>query len=1236
MKRMLSLLLTLALLLSCFTIVGSRLSVSAADELMVEDILAAAEAYVQKKLNTVTGEGLLAAVQSVASTVTMDTTADFFVKHAVPGAYDNDTTYPLSIPGSDGAVVAFFGLGGERIGFVSTFEHTETEIVTQKTAVVGTDADFTYDAAGNVTAYTGDADKIVIPADYVGSFTELTDKTAVNNVKVLIICNTNVYMPHRAFAEWQSLTAVQFDMGTAACNPFQDHNNKNSQFRGCPSLKYVRLMDNLERDGHTWHTSLSTELFRDCAALENVIFPTQGATVSPNYRAFYNTGVRDFFLPEFIPFVSTNEVYNAPAFSEGIRNVTVYSDTMTYARAAALSYAAVGEELRTNPAASRNDLEQLAKDSIVGAVNAGDIRAGISFGWSDNNVMSMTYRNDTVSMFTEQRTRPEVTMLDGASVRYVAPVGLRFETKIVGLDQLTAEGATWQVGTLIVPTDYLYDSKDFTPEALRTAGHAFLDVRQKAWAHTPTEEEPWHLMRAVIANIQEENYNRAFSARTYVDVTYADGKKARFYSDYSAEGHSRSVYYVSLSALNDTELTLTESQKTVLQTYKAEAEKTPTMYVSWETDKKLMQVVQNYSDTEDFVMVMKPTGINNIFNIAPPKTIANTADTISNQVSSATLMAAMSESDWFGPHIVNEAAAGYPGWGQFTGGTHGSNGNETGDPTGYSDNIVVKVNGEAATGNVTAYATQLEITWDTYVQAHNRTAANMDAYLLVEHHTMRFDGVTWHVETDIEFKLDALWRTHYGMQCVYGPWNSTISYDSGAAKDISGGNASTSSGSMLTEYMLLNEGGDYLEMYLDNSYGIGDRRYVASGNGAFTAAYGSAENGKAYFTLASTTTNGWEVEAGTVASYRGHYRFYNKTDSAEDMARRSIISQGNMTRIANAMKKAQSGEPVTVGVIGGSITQGSSASSTDKTYAQLMRAWWEKNFPDSTLTFINAGKGATDSLMGAHRVQNDLLRYNPDFVVVEFSVNDPDEMVYQESYEGLVRQILADENTPGVLSLMMMNQSGENRADLHQPIAEHYDLPIISYKEAVWPTGGNKVYQWGELSPDSIHPNDTGHTIVADIVTYYLSQVLVQLPTISTEVSAIPQPLTENGYENARLLNHDSITPTATGSFVENDGTYQFGSGWTSNGGTAPITFTLEDAKTVYVLYHVTPSGNPGTATVEVNGSTVGTIDCAFPGGTWQYASTLLVAQVDTADTYSISIFPEAGKTISILGIMVS
>lgn len=50
-------------------------------------------------------------------------------------------------------------------------------------------------------------------------------------------------------------------------------------------------------------------------------------------------------------------------------------------------------------------------------------------------------------------------------------------------------------------------------------------------------------------------------------------------------------------------------------------------------------------------------------------------------------------------------------------------------------------------------------------------------------------------------------------------------------------------------------------------------------------------------------------------------------------------------------------------------------------------------FPEDDFEFVNAGIGGTDSYLGVHRVNKGVLEYEPDLVLVEFSVNDEDSLL---------------------------------------------------------------------------------------------------------------------------------------------------------------------------------------------------------------------------------------------------
>jgi endoglucanase len=124
-------------------------------------------------------------------------------------------------------------------------------------------------------------------------------------------------------------------------------------------------------------------------------------------------------------------------------------------------------------------------------------------------------------------------------------------------------------------------------------------------------------------------------------------------------------------------------------------------------------------------------------------------------------------------------------------------------------------------------------------------------------------------------------------------------------------------------------------------------------------------------------------------------------------------------RIFKAMEKGRLGEDITIGVIGGSITAGYAASTESKRWANLVADWWKTTFPNSNVQLINAGWGGTGSDIGVHRVSDDLLSKKPDFVVIEFGVNDVEGPHATKMMEGLVQQIILDANAPGIMLLVL-------------------------------------------------------------------------------------------------------------------------------------------------------------------------------------------------------------------------
>lgn len=246
-----------------------------------------------------------------------------------------------------------------------------------------------------------------------------------------------------------------------------------------------------------------------------------------------------------------------------------------------------------------------------------------------------------------------------------------------------------------------------------------------------------------------------------------------------------------------------------------------------------------------------------------------------------------------------------------------------------------------------------------------------------------------------------------------------------------------------------------------------------------------------------------------------------------------MMNYGDFSRIKNAMKRALRGETVTVGFLGGSITQGCLSSVHETSYAYLVYKWWVKTFKNATVNYVNAGIGGTPSNFGVARVDDDLLSFKPDFSVVEFSVNDANTNYYMETYEGLIRHILKDESQTGVMLVHNVCYDTMNSAeDRHLVVGKYYGLPCVSMKHSVYPEVANGNIPNREITPDDLHPNDAGHRLLADLIIHMLEKILrdVVPDEDEEEISQnLPKPLTANGYEHSRRLQNTNYEAECEG-----------------------------------------------------------------------------------------------------------
>ena len=201
---------------------------------------------------------------------------------------------------------------------------------------------------------------------------------------------------------------------------------------------------------------------------------------------------------------------------------------------------------------------------------------------------------------------------------------------------------------------------------------------------------------------------------------------------------------------------------------------------------------------------------------------------------------------------------------EFTGGYHGYNGDGTGTPT--ARNMFYKVEGDN---------NKCKIIVVNNIQGFNTKKADGSGKEILQEEIIYTISPC---KINVDVKLTALeWcriSTYMGLQAQNTPWDTKIlicdddthkQWISLAYQNINGGNKTQSSCNKL----ILNKGNDYLEMIIDNSYGLGKLKYVSDTSPLMWC----ADYNKTYFNLVKDKD--LTLNKNDVAYWSGKYKIYS-------------------------------------------------------------------------------------------------------------------------------------------------------------------------------------------------------------------------------------------------------------------------------------------------------------------------------------------------------------------------
>lgn len=372
------------------------------------------------------------------------------------------------------------------------------------------------------------------------------------------------------------------------------------------------------------------------------------------------------------------------------------------------------------------------------------------------------------------------------------------------------------------------------------------------------------------------------------------------------------------------------------------------------------------------------------------------------------------------------------------------------------------------------------------------------------------------------------------------------------------------------------------------------------------------------FMLTACVSNNPKVETNVSSNLFGL-----SNEDYEGLMDTSLMTVGNNYRMKKVIEKLRAGEKVAIACIGGSVTEGAGPANFKDGYAYQFNNKLKMEFTPNqgaNVIFNGAGLSGTPSPLGLIRYESDVvnvLKQNPDILVIEFAVNDGGECSNQRAFEALIRNALTANEETLVIALYSAATYNNTQMQMKR-VADYYEIPQISIMDC----RNKKLIKDSDFFTDNVHPTKDGHEFMADALIHLFKEVDAQS---IEEKFEIPETwYKQNPFNNfKRITGDDENVKINKGSFSSVDPNTQsikktnkgnFPQNWHHSSGEEAFSMEI-NCKNLMLVYKVQGSWLSqkfGIADVYVDGKKVASFDGGASGG-WNNCETRLI--IDEAET---------------------
>lgn len=252
--------------------------------------------------------------------------------------------------------------------------------------------------------------------------------------------------------------------------------------------------------------------------------------------------------------------------------------------------------------------------------------------------------------------------------------------------------------------------------------------------------------------------------------------------------------------------------------------------------------------------------------------------------------------------------------------------------------------------------------------------------------------------------------------------------------------------------------------------------------------------------------------------------------------------------LTNTLAKIKNGEELNIAFMGGSITDGTgSTNPKQKGWPRLLCNWIESEY-NVKVNENRKSIGGTGSYLGSMRFSAEVVAKEediPDILFIEFAINDAylsysyDQCVrYAES---IVREAYKVNPKVEIIFVLSFDKglatSDFEQLRAHRAVAEKYGLASIKIGDDFYRIVSEKGGKVADYLDDSVHPNDAGYEIYAEIITGRFAELITAAEKAHAdsgkndyvcENKKLPETAMSNYFTNPTLVYAKAIDRSAS------------------------------------------------------------------------------------------------------------